>query len=130
MLGWCHLCHLATIGSILDLDSHMNTVLSACHHNTVYRDASYNQLFDSLLGEFDAFQQCAILLAKDQNILAPLNALPLARIQFDLPAQEFKNGLALQYKKPLTWLLQYCNSCDRYSSIEHALSCRTSCLSL
>ena len=57
-------------------------------------------------------------------ILAPLTALPLARIQFDLPAQEFKNGLALQYKKPLTWLLQYCNSCDSDFSIEHALSCR------
>ena len=29
---------------------HVNAVLSGCHHDDVSRDASYNQLFDSLIG--------------------------------------------------------------------------------
>lgn len=37
------------------LDSHMNAVLNACHHDAISRDGSYNQLFDRLLGEFDVF---------------------------------------------------------------------------
>ena len=38
-----------------DLDSHVNAVLNARHRDAVSRDASYNQLFDSLSGEFDVF---------------------------------------------------------------------------
>ena len=52
---------------MLDLEPYVNAVLSA-HHNPTFRDASYNQLCDSLLEEFDGFWQHAILHAKDQNI--------------------------------------------------------------
>ena len=53
-------------GAVLDLDCHVNAVLSASHHDAMSRDVSYNQLFDSLLGEFDSFRQHAILRAKNQ----------------------------------------------------------------
>ena len=39
---------------MLDLEPYVNAVLSA-HHNPIFRDASYNQLCDSLLEEFDGF---------------------------------------------------------------------------
>ena len=42
-----------------------------------------------------------VLTAKDQNISAWLTALPLARNQFDLSAQDFRDGLVLRYNKPL-----------------------------
>ena len=50
----------------------------ARYQNALSRDACYEQQFDSLLGDFDAFHQCAILHTKDQNISAWLSALPLA----------------------------------------------------
>ena len=39
-------------------------------------------------------------------------------------AQEFRDGLALRYKKSLTRVPQSCDGCGGDFSIEHALSCR------
>ena len=69
-------------------------------------------------------QQRAILRAKDGNISSWLSVLPLARSQFDLSAQEFRDDLALRYKKPLLSLTSVCDGCGAPFSIEHALGCR------
>jgi len=53
-----------------------------------------------------------------------LSVLPLARSQFDLSAQEFRDGFALRYKKPLLSLPSVCDGCGTSFSIEHALDCR------
>jgi len=52
-----------------------------------------------------------------------LSVLPFARSQFDLSAQEFRDGLALHYKKPLLSLPSVCDGCGASFSIEHALDC-------
>ena len=83
-------------------------------------NACYSQLFDDLLLEFNAYHQRAILRAKDQNIPAWLTSLPLARNQFDLSAQEFRDALALRYKKTLTWMPRCCDGCGGEFSIEYA----------
>jgi len=44
--------------------------------------------------------------------------------QFDLLAQEFRDGLALRYRKPLLCLPTACDGCGAPFSIEHALDCR------
>ena len=88
------------------------------------REACYDQQFDGLLGDFDSFRQCAILCAKDQNISAWLSALPLIENQFDLSAQEFRDGLTLRYKRPLMQMPKSCDGCGGDFSIEHALDCR------
>ena len=48
----------------------------------------------------------------------------MARSQFDLSAQEFRDGLALRYKKPLLSLPSVCDGCGGQFSIGHALDCR------
>ena len=68
-------------------------------------------------------QQRVILRAKDGKYSSWLSVLPLARSQFDLSAQEFRDGLALRYKKPLLSLPSVCDSCGAPFSIEHALDC-------
>ena len=40
-----------------------------------------------------------------------LSALPFARNQFNLSAQEFRDGLALHYKKPFTQTHVFCDGC-------------------
>ena len=62
--------------------------------------------------------------AKDSNINLWLSVLPLARSQFDLLAQQFRDGIALRYKKPLLSLPSVCDGCGGQFSIEHALDCR------
>ena len=84
----------------------------------------FNDEFCQLLPLFDSLQQQAILWAKDSNISSWLSVLSLARSQFDLSSQEFRDGLALQYKKPLLSVPSVCDSCGAQCSIEHALDCR------
>jgi len=83
----------------------------------------FNDEFCQLLPLFDSLQQWAILWTKDGNISSWLSVLPLARTQFDLSVQEFRDGLALRYKKPLLSVPSVYNGCGAQFSIEHALDC-------
>jgi len=47
----------------------------------------------------------------------------LKRSQFDLSMQEFRDGLALHYRKPLLCLPNVCEGCGAPFSMEHALDC-------
>ena len=85
---------------------------------------NFDEEFGQLLPLFDSKQQRAILRAKDGNISSWLSVLPLARSQFDLSAQEFRDGLALRYRKPLLSLPAACIGCGTPFSIEYALDCR------
>ena len=62
--------------------------------------------------------------AKDSNISSWLSVLPLARSQFDLSTQEFRDGLVLCYKKSLLSLPSVCDGYGAPFSIEHVLDCR------
>ena len=62
--------------------------------------------------------------AKDGNISSWLSVLSLARSHFDLSAQEFRDGLALRYKKPLLSVPSVCDGCEAQFSNENALDCR------
>jgi len=69
----------------------------------------------------------SMLFCEPENIVFHrwLSVMPLERSQFDdLSAQEFRDGLALRYKKPLLCLPPCCDGCDAPLSIEHALDCR------
>ena len=59
----------------------------------------------------------------NSDISSLLSALPLAKSQFDLSAQEFKDGLVLRYRKPLLSLPSVFDGCGAPFSIEHALDC-------
>ena len=68
-----------------------------------------------LLGDL---QSRTVQQAKDVKISAWLNVLP------DLSAQEFKDGLAIHYKKPLLGIPASCDGCGANFDLSHALSCR------
>ena len=50
--------------------------------------------------------------------------LPLARHHFDLSAQEFRDALAIRYKRSLVNVPELCDGCGAVFSLSHALSCR------
>ena len=78
-----------------ELDSHFDSVSSSKQFYRQQLGVAFSEEFGQLFGLFDSMKQCAILRAKDDNISSWLSVLPLARSQFDLSAQEFRNGLAL-----------------------------------
>ena len=107
-----------------ELDAHFACVSLSKRNYHEQMNSIFTEQFDELLPLFDSSHQRAILRAKDHNISSWLSVLPLARSQFDLSAQEFRDGLALRYKKPLLALPLSCDGCGAPFSIEHALDCR------
>lgn len=107
-----------------ELDSHFECVSFHRANHRQQMSVIFNDKFCQLLPLFDSLQQWAILRAKDSSISSWLSVLPLARSQFDLLAQEYRDGLALRYKKPLLSFPSVCDGCGAQFSIEHALNCR------
>ena len=75
-----------------------------------------------MLPLFDSKQQWAISQAKDGTFSSWLSVLLLAQSQFDLSAQEFKDGLAESCC--YLYLLHVMHGYGAPFSIEHALDCR------
>ena len=107
-----------------ELDSHFDCASSSKQFYRQQLGITFTEVFGQLFGLFDYMQQRAILRAKDDNISSWLSVLPLARSQFDLSAQEFRDGLALHYRKPLLSLPSVCDGCGAPFSVEHSLDCR------
>ena len=53
-----------------------------------------------------------------------MSPLPLVRNQFDLSAHEFRDDLALRYKKLPSQMPRSRDGCSSTFSLEHALDCR------
>ena len=51
-------------------------------------------------------------------------SLPLLNITFDLSATEFRDALALRYRKPLLGVPSHCDGCGDPFDLSHVLSCR------
>ena len=68
-------------------------------------------------------QQHAVMRAKSE-MSSWLNVVPAARHQFHLSAQEFRDALAIRYKKPLLGIPPQCDGCSAPFDLAHALSCR------
>ena len=84
------------------MDTHFNCISSNKLFYHQQLGVNFDEKFGQLLPLFSKQQR-----AKDGNISSWLSVLSLARNQFDLSAQEFRDGLALRYRKRLLSLLLY-----------------------
>jgi len=109
---------------LFELDAHFEAVSLAKVDHWKLMDSLFTEQFNWLLPSFDSNQCHAILQTRDSNTSSLLSVLPLERSQFDLSVQEFRDGLALHYRKPLLHLPAACDGCGAPFSIEHALDCR------
>ena len=87
------------------------------------KDTLFEGVFSDIVGQLSVPQQWAIIRAKDEISLW-LTVFPLAKHHFDLSATEFRDALALQYKKLLLGVLSHCDGCGDPFDLSHALSCR------
>lgn len=53
-----------------------------------------------------------------------LNAMPLSCFGFTLSESEFRDAIAIRYRKALVDLPGYCDGCGGPTDMAHALSCR------
>ena len=53
-----------------------------------------------------------------------MSVLSVEKYQFDLSAQQFRDSLALRYRKPLLILPDACDGCGAAFTLDHALDCR------
>ena len=118
------LAHSIVGATTFELDAHLETVSNARTYHHKHMDTIYTNEFDRLLPSFDSSQQRTILRAREQHISSWLSVMPVEKSQFDLSAQEFRDGLALRYRKPLLCLPPCCDGCGALFTIEHALDCR------
>ena len=97
------------------------------HHSRIedhkLKDKNNEEKYAITLPKFGLHQQRAIQRAKDNKISSWLTVIPVEKSHFDLSAREFRDGLALRYKRPLC-LPTKCDGCGFPFSIEHALNCR------
>ena len=64
----------------------------------------------------------AVSGAKDKKISLWLNVLPIARHHFNLTSQEFRDALAIRYKKLLLHIPAHCDGCGSVFDLAHALT--------
>ena len=110
--------------SSFELDAHVATVSLARDHHRVSLNEYFSCKFDALLPQLDPLQQRSVLRAKEFNLSGWLSVLPLERDQFDLSPQEFRDALALRYRKLLLNLPGNCDGCGATFTTDHALDCR------
>ena len=91
---------------------------------TKEREANLERVFEDIFTKLTSSQQRAILRAKDEKISSWLNVIPVVKHHFDLSAQEFRDALALRYKKPLLCVPSTCDGCGDPFDLSHALICR------
>ena len=86
--------------------------------------ATHDCFFNKTLPSLTPDQQQAVNRAKDKKISTWLTVVPVTKHHFDLSAQEFRDSLALRYRKPLQTIPSTCDGCSDLFDLSHALSCR------
>ena len=85
------------------------------------KESDLQSMFTDIVAQLDPMQQHAVKRAKMSSWL---NVIPAARHQFDLSAQEFRDALAIRYKKPLLGIPPQFDGCSAPFDLAQALSCR------
>ena len=113
-----------TLNTDLDFDEFHHHYYTVHQEVTKERDISAENTFGDCFSGLSTAQQRAVSRAKDEKISFWLNVIPTSKHHFDLSAQEFRDALALRYKKPLLCVPSICDGCGASFDLSHALICR------
>ena len=85
------------------------------------KESDLQSMFTNIVAQLDPMQQRAVKRAQSEKMSSWLNVVPAARHQFDLSAQEFRDALAIRYKKPLLGIPPQCDGCSAPFDLAHAV---------
>ena len=93
---------------------------------SAYKDKEmrHNDVFLRVMKDFSTLQGRAILRSKGEKNSGWLTSIPSRKNQTDLSAQEFRDALAIRYRRPLLNTPEMCDGCGALFNLSHALSCR------
>ena len=107
-----------------EIDTHTSRLLEVKADNLNKRKILFNEKLNSIMGSSSSTLQRVISRANEGHISAWLTVLPSQKSNFDLSAREFRDALAMGYKKPLLNVPALCDGCGATFNLSHALSCR------
>ena len=117
---------IAALKGTTPLDAHEFHLHYSSVQQNVHKDREdvLEGIFNDTITQFSDMQQRAVLRAKNERLSSWLNVSPISKNHFDLTAQEFRDALAIRYKKPLLGVPSHCDDCGALFDLFHALSCR------
>ena len=80
--------------------AYTNNLMTTLSYMSKAKDQQLKEKFSTIPKQFDTLHQRATLRMKDEKMSSWLTVLPIAKHHFDLTAQEFRDVLAIRYKKP------------------------------
>ena len=107
-----------------EIDTHVSRLLEVKADVLKKKKNLLNEKLNSIMGKSSMTLQRAVSRANQGHISAWLTVLPLQKSHFDLSAREFRDALAMRYKKPLLNIPALCDGCGATFDLSHALSCR------
>ena len=78
----------------------------------------FTDLFSAIYSKLDPLHARALRKAKTNDLSGWLSVMPMERDNFDLTAQEFRDALAIRYKKPLLSITPFCDGCGSPCSLD------------
>jgi len=102
---------------------HEDLLLVARRRYQKQLDAKNRDLFTAVCSELDPSHQRALKCSLDNDLSIWLSVMPTKRDCFDLTAQEFRDTLAVRYKKLLLSIPPQCDGCGAPSTLDHFLIC-------
>ena len=107
-----------------ELDVHDDLIVSAHKSYQQVRNDLYNDLFSTISCKLDPTHLRALHRSRTNDLSCWLSVMPIEKDNFDLTAQEFRDALAIRYKKLLLNIPPSCDGCGSPSSLDHFLVCR------
>ena len=103
---------------------HDDLVFVAQRHYQKQLDVRQEALFSEVCQELDPLHQRAVRRARANDLSMWLSVVPIEKNNFDLTALQFRDALAVRYKKPLLSIPPHCDGCGAPSSLDHFLICK------
>ena len=113
-----------TVATPFEISVHDDLVFVAQRHYQKQLDAMQEALFSEVCLGFDPIHLRAVKRARANDLSVWLSVMPIEKNNCDLTAQEFRDALAVRYKKLLLCIPPHCDSCGAPSSLDHFLICR------
>ena len=104
-----------------DLDVHDDAVVSARSDYQRVCDTLFNTFFSEISSKLDPLSICAHF--GEQEVTTFL-VMPLAKDNINLTAPQFRDALAIRYRKPLLNVPRFCDGCGSSSCLDHFLICK------
>ena len=80
--------------------------------------------FEEIIKTYSPTRKRANEKIPKEKVSAWLSVIPTARYHFDLSAREFRDALAIRYRRPLLGVPSNCDGCGEEFTLVHALDCK------